>query len=245
MKIKHKDALINFEIDGGPDSPAVLLWNGARCSLRMWDFVVEKIKDRYRLIRFDVRGTGHSEYESDENSNFSLEQYAEDANEILDYLQIDQVLVWSMAWGSRAAIAYCALHPERVVNATFNDASVVAPDVVAQMEGAKQSIEKQVAEGIDKFKKPEGYNTNVSLNSVTQALAAASRFDLQTQVNLLRMPILLVAGDHDPNLESSKKISDKLQNASLKILKNVGHGSVLQRPDLCINAFLEFQNDQK
>jgi len=59
------------------------------------------------------------------------------------------------------------------------------------------------------------------------------------------MPLMLVTGDHDPNLISSREIDAKLTNASLTILKNVGHGSILQRPDLCVNEFQIFQNEQK
>ena len=45
-------------------------------------------------------------------------------------------------------------------------------------------------------------------------------------------PVLLATGDHDPNLNSTKKISERISDARLEILANVGHGSVLQRPDL-------------
>ena len=49
-----------------------------------------------------------------------------------------------------------------------------------------------------------------------------------------------MTGEYDPNLESSKEISKRLPSANLKVLKNVGHGSVLQRPDLTVDNFLEF-----
>ena len=62
----------------------------------MWDFVVKELKDEYRFIRFDVRGTGSSIYQDPDSNLFSLDQYNEDANRILEQLQIDKVIVWSM-----------------------------------------------------------------------------------------------------------------------------------------------------
>ena len=58
----------------------------------------------------------------------------------------------------------------------------------------------------------------------------------------LTMPIRIMTGDYDPNLHSSKKILQRLPSAELKILEGVGHGSILQRPDLTVENFIEFHN---
>ena len=245
MEIEVSGALIHYEEDGSKESPAVLLWNGASCTLRMWDFVVKELKDEYRFIRFDVRGTGSSIYQDPDSNLFSLDQYNEDANRILEQLQIDKVIVWSMAWGSRAAIAYCSKNVGRVNNAVLHDASIAKADPTAQKEGAKVAVEKQISQGIKKFEKPANYNLNHQPELVPNALAAAANFDLSSAINQLSMPVLLVTGDHDPNLVSSREINKTLVNSSLQVLENVGHGSVLQRPDLSINSFRQFQLDQK
>ena len=53
---------------------------------------------------------------------------------------------------------------------------------------------------------------------------------------------MVMTGDHDPNLDSSKEIVKQLTNAELVILEEVGHGSVLQRPDLTSKNFINFHN---
>ena len=50
MEIEVSGALIHYEEDGSKESPAVLLWNGASCTLRMWDFVVKELKDDIGLF---------------------------------------------------------------------------------------------------------------------------------------------------------------------------------------------------
>ena len=68
-----------------------------------------RVSDDFRLIRFDIRGTGKSHAYVGEALEFSLEKYAEDAVLILDTLGVEKC-IWSMAWGSRAAIAFCSIH---------------------------------------------------------------------------------------------------------------------------------------
>ena len=69
MQLDVGDCQLHVEIDGPDDAPAVLLRNGARCTLRQWDLVVPRLMDRYRLLRFDVRGIG----DHDPNLEYSRE----------------------------------------------------------------------------------------------------------------------------------------------------------------------------
>jgi pimeloyl-ACP methyl ester carboxylesterase len=60
IKVEVDGATLNVEVDGPDHGPNVLLWHGAGCTLRMWDFAVERLIDKFRFIRFDVRGIGLS-----------------------------------------------------------------------------------------------------------------------------------------------------------------------------------------
>lgn len=240
MQCAVKGAIINYEVEGDSENPTVLLWHGAHCTLRMWDLVVPLIVNQFQVIRFDVRGAGLSTETENPDSEYCFEQYARDANSILAQCGVDQCHVWSMAWGSRAAIAYCSLFPERVISAAFNDGSIGPANVAAQKEGSKKALLLQQQQGIDSFPRPEGWNGHQHPESVIKSLAAAAKFDLTAAVNKLIMPVLVATGDHDPNLESSRNLVSLAPNAQLVVLENVGHGSVLQRPDMTANTFLEF-----
>ena len=90
-------------------------------------------------------------------------------------------------------------------------------------------------------RRAEGWNVHNTPDEVPAALAAARKFDLPGVVPMLTMPVLVATGDHDPNLASSKDLVKRAPDAGLVILENVGHGSVMQRPDLAADVFLEFQ----
>jgi pimeloyl-ACP methyl ester carboxylesterase len=240
MKFPVSGATLNVEIDGPEIAPALLLWHGAGCTLRMWDQVVPQLAERFRCVRFDARGAGRSSETEDPDSQYTFEQYALDANALLDSIGAEQCHVWSMAWGSRAALAYCSLYPQRVLSAAFFDASIGQADVAAQKEGGRAAMQKQDAAGIKRFARPDGWNTHDHPDAVAQSLAAAGKFDLPAAVGRLTMPVLVATGDHDPNLESSRTLVDLAPDARLVVMENVGHGSVLQRPDLTTEVFLDF-----
>ncbi len=241
MRIEVDGAMLNVAVDGAEDAPVVLTWNGAMCTLRMWDAVVPKLNDQFRMIRIDTRGVGQSTVTTDAESQYTFEQYAEDANRVLDQFGVERCHIWSMAWGSRAALAYCSLYPQRVISAALFDANTGPADVAAQREGGKKAMELQLAAGIERFPRPDGWNTHDNPQAAQRAMRAAGRIDLPGAVPRLTMPVLVATGDHDPNLPPSRELVAKAPNASLVVMENVGHGSVLQRPDLTTEIFLEFQ----
>ncbi len=68
----------------------------------------------------------------------------------------------------------------------------------------------------------------------------AAKFDLHEAFNQIDFPFMIMTGDHDPNLSSSKDMVSGSNTGELKVLENVGHGSVLQRPDLTLEYFLDW-----
>lgn len=242
MQIEAEGAYLNYEINGESSSPALVLWHGAGCTLRMWDRALSSLEDKFFCIAFDIRGAGQSAAASEPLNQFTFEQYSKDINLILTELNIERAHLWSMAWGTRAAIAYSSINPEKVISATFSDASIGVADVLAQKEGTKKALTIQDKAGIARFGLPRGWNEHINMETAQLSLSAAGKFNLEDVIDDLKMPILIMTGDLDPNLKSSKDISQRLPSAKLKILEGVGHGSVLQRPDLTVDNFIEFHS---
>ena len=66
-----------------------------------------------------------------------------------------------MAWGTRAAIAYSYLNPEKVISAVFSDASIGLADIAAQKEGVQKALAIQDATGMPRFNLPLGWNEHI------------------------------------------------------------------------------------
>ena len=88
-------------------------------------------------------------------------------------------------------------------------------------------------------------NVHLNKESAASSLGAAAKFDLSSVLDGICFPFLVMTGDHDPNLSSSRDIADSSPVGELRILKNVGHGSILQRPDLTLNNFLDWHTQNK
>ncbi len=86
---------LHIEIEGA-DPPLVLV-NGATCTVRQWDRVVEALAAGWTVIRHDVRGIGRSAPGPAEEYRF--EQYADDIIQICAEAGFDRFDLWGMAWG--------------------------------------------------------------------------------------------------------------------------------------------------
>lgn len=241
IRLPVSESTLHVEIDGADEAPALLLWNGAYCTTRMWDAVIPRLGDRFRVIRFDVRGTGQSDPGPAES--YTFEQYGRDVLVLLDHLEIERADLWAMAWGSRAALAFAALHPARVKKVALFDASIGAADTEAQRRGREEALQLQKAQGIALFERPLGWDEHRDRNEAQKAIGAARKIRLPDLVPRLEMPLLVATGDHDPNLASSREIVSGAPQAKLVVLEAVGHGSVLQRPDLTTEVFLDFVSE--
>lgn len=240
MHLEVPGCSVYYEVTGDSGLPVVMLWNGAWCSLRMWDPVLEQLSDQFRFVTMDTRGVGQSDATEVPELEYTLDTYSNDAVQLLDELGIEQCHVCGQAWGARAAMAFAGLNTSRVQSLLLFDASIDKADVEAQKAGHEIAMERQRATGMVDFPLPKGWNVHKHPAEVPLALAAIRAFDLAENLQQLTMPVLIATGDCDPNLASSRKIADQLSHAELKVLQNVGHGSVRQRPDLAIGLMSSF-----
>jgi pimeloyl-ACP methyl ester carboxylesterase/DNA-binding CsgD family transcriptional regulator len=77
-------------------------------AIRPW---VEDLSKRYRLLRFDQRGTGMSDREVPE---ISPEAHARDLEAVVDAAGFERFALIGLSQGAAYGIAYTARHPERV-----------------------------------------------------------------------------------------------------------------------------------
>ena len=78
------------------------------CTVRVWDHYIPVLSERFQVVRIDIRGWGESSPAADP-AQYTLEQYAQDACDVLDHLGIERCHVWSQSWGTRPNIVFCAV----------------------------------------------------------------------------------------------------------------------------------------
>jgi pimeloyl-ACP methyl ester carboxylesterase len=100
----------------GRGPPVLFLAGGPWNHVELWDVPAcrrwfERLAQRWRLARFDVRGTGLSQREV---ADYSLEARVGDVEAVVDRLGPARFALLGAADAGPVAVAYAARHPERV-----------------------------------------------------------------------------------------------------------------------------------
>jgi pimeloyl-ACP methyl ester carboxylesterase len=123
---------IAFETFGSPDDPAVLLIMGLGAHLIHWEpeFCTMLADRGYHVIRFDNRDVGHSTKMEDApvpnigallsgdvtSASYTLDDMANDAIGLLDYLEIDRAHLVGASMGGMIAQTIAVRHAARVLS---------------------------------------------------------------------------------------------------------------------------------
>lgn len=77
----------------------------------VWSPVINTLSDRYRLVRYDERGNGLSDWKVDD---VSFEAFVHDLETVVDSLHLERFSLLGISQGAAVAIAYATRHPERI-----------------------------------------------------------------------------------------------------------------------------------
>lgn len=95
----------------GVGEKILLLIHGNMSSSKHWDILVEKLKDKFKLIAVDMRGFGGSSYNNPINS---LNDFAKDIEEVLSILNINKCSVIGWSTGGGVALELTANIKEKI-----------------------------------------------------------------------------------------------------------------------------------
>lgn len=233
-RLNHR---LHVEVSGS--GPALVLVNGAGCTVRQWDAIVDKLNGRHTVIRHDVRGTGRSAPAP--HSSYRFETFAEDIIAFTADLGFEQFDLWGMAWGARVALVTAALHPGTINRLMLSDLGIDPADPAAQKAGALAARQARDTAGVPHAPKPEGAFDHDHPDELPLALAATKRHpDLMPFIRDVQCSTLIATGEFDPNLASSRRALAGLADGKLELLPLTAHGSVLQRPALVLSVAADF-----
>ncbi len=79
----------------------------------VWSHWLTDLSESYRLIRYDERGCGLSDWDVDE---FSMDAWVQDLSTVVDGLGLDRFALLGISQGGAVAARYAAIHPDRVTH---------------------------------------------------------------------------------------------------------------------------------
>jgi pimeloyl-ACP methyl ester carboxylesterase len=226
--------------------PAVVLLHGLTGSLDHWINVgyYDGPFDGYRLVAMDCRGHGQSGKPHDPAA-YGLEM-VNDIVRLLDHLEIEKAHLVGHSMGAEIALKAAARHPTRVRSVVLAGSGWSDDSVYELMRMLAESFERgeglrayfewatppgqtRTAEEIEGF---EQWNQAMLARNDAQALAAVCRnySELEelrvteAEVRALQVPMLGVAGEHDPERPMLERMQGVAPDFTLVVLEGLGHG---------------------
>src|SRR4051795_9000959 len=102
-------ARLAYDVHGREGGSAVLLIHAGVNDRRSWHAVVERLAPRHRVVAYDMRGYGETEYEREDGWS-----PVADARAVLDAAGLERPVVVACSMGGRTAIDLALAHPDRV-----------------------------------------------------------------------------------------------------------------------------------
>jgi 3-oxoadipate enol-lactonase len=256
--VKANGVEIAYRFDGPAAGRVVLLSNSLMSSFEMWDWTLPALADRYRVLRYDMRGHGRS---ATTPGPYSIAMLADDAAALLDALGIGAAHIVGLSMGGMIGQQLGARYPDKVLSLALCDTASEMPPrslweerlAIARSQGiaglADGTIRRwftapfiERAPGdIDKVRRMilatgvEGYI----------ACASAVRDMAQTTMLLkIRKPTLVMTGRQDPacTVDQSTVLNRMIDGSQLVILEDAAHLSNIEQPaafNLALRSFID------
>jgi 3-oxoadipate enol-lactonase len=249
---------IHFRLDGPPGFPVVMLSNSLGTNLSMWEPQVEALCAHYRILRYDTRGHGQTDTPP---GPYTIEQLAEDAVALLDYLEIENVTFCGLSMGGMIAMLLGRTSPGRLDGLVLanTSAKIGSPEswdarIALVNENGMEAITSQVIERwfTPDFRLASPDTVNRSERMLRQnnplgyvACCAAIRdTDQRKGLEEIKVPTLVISGARDavtPPLEG-ETLASRIPGATHVVL-DAAHLSNLEQSQHFNEAALSFLKD--
>ena len=243
------------------DGPPLVLIHGVGGALDSWDFVVERLRTRYRLIRYDLRGHGAS---AKLPGPYTLQDFVHDHLALLDHLDLATTDVAGFSLGGLIAQALALAQPARVGRlALISAIGARKPEESAKARGRADALAAQGAAGhldaaVDRWftaafqaEHPEivEQRKHASLRNDPHCYAAAYRVLADSDLidDLQRIPhrTLVMTGELDTGStpRMSAAMAERMPRARLIVLPGLKHSVLLEAPAVVAGHLHEFLKD--
>jgi pimeloyl-ACP methyl ester carboxylesterase len=248
MPMLDRDGVkIHYEVHGS--GPTLLLTHGYSSTSTMWNGQIDALSKHHKLVLWDMRGHGQSDYPEDPAA-YSEALTISDMAALLDEVGATSAIVGGLSLGGYMSLAFYRSHPERVRALLIID---TGPGF--KNEDARDAWNKRAHDTGDRFER-EGLAVLQSLSrersSVSHrdasGLARAARgmltqrdASVMESLPAIKVPALVIVGaDDTPFLAASDYMAAKIPGAKKMIIPAAGHAVNIDQPQAFVEAVLPF-----
>ena len=254
MRAKSNGIELEYDDFGDAEAPAMLLISGLGSQMITWreEFCEQLASRGFHVIRFDNRDVGLST-KIDEAVKYALEDMADDAVGILDFLEIDRAHIVGVSMGGMIAQTVAIRHPSRVLSLTSlmsttgeTGVSPASPEAARMLVGTPANTREERIDAAMRSSRvvwgdtPEfpfdeesaRWRAEATVDRAYTPLASARHLqaiqasgDRTPELRKLRVPTVVIHGDADPlvGVGGGHATAAAIPGAELVLIKGMGH----------------------
>ena len=246
-KINRDGVRIYYEVHGS--GPPLLLTHGYSSTSQMWEGQIEPLSKRHKLVLWDMRGHGRSDYPSDPAA-YSEALTIADMAALLDEVGATRAVIGGLSLGGYMSLAFYRAHPERVSALLIID---TGPGF--KKDDARETWNKRAHDTGDRFER-EGLavlksasleRSTVSHRDASGLARAAHGMLTQRDARVIELlphikvpSLVVVSADDAPFLAASDYMATKIPGAKKVVIPAAGHAVNIDQPQAFIEAVLPF-----
>jgi pimeloyl-ACP methyl ester carboxylesterase len=246
-KLNRDGVEIYYEVHG--QGPALFLTHGFSSTSQMWAGQVAAFSKAFKLITWDMRGHGESDYPTDPGA-YSEEASVADMAALLDVVGAKTAIIGGLSLGGYMSLAFHRAHPERTRALLIIDTGPGYKSDEAR-EGwnanARKTGDRFDARGLGDLSGASAERRLVRHRDATGLAHAARGMLAQRDSRVIEslpgiaVPSLVVVGADDaPFLNASAYMAAKIPGAKLVTLPAAGHAANIDQPEAFNAAVLGF-----
>lgn len=252
---------INLSYDDiGEGGVPIIFIHGFPFDRTMWQPQMDFLKSSNRVIALDLRGFGESK---DEDTELSIELFADDLISFMDTLRIDKAIVCGLSMGGYVALNAVKRFPDRFKGLVLADTQCTA-DTEEAKEKRYNSIDQIMLHGPEAFNekfiksvfhKNSLVNKKAIVDKVRSVVysnsehilsmgltALAERSETCSTLSQINIPTLIICGKEDTltPVAQSESMKASIYGSALRVIENAGHVSNLEQPHVFNKHLLYF-----
>jgi pimeloyl-ACP methyl ester carboxylesterase len=238
-----------FHYRASGTGPLALLLHGFGMDSRMWEPVVARLGARRRCVAVDLRGAGRTA--PGPEASVPLERHADDVAALIAAFGAEAADVVGFSMGGFVLLAALERHPAVVRTAAFvgtranaDDAATMAARAALVRTLLERGRAAAYLELLPKLVVADAADHVLARlrtmleeqpyeGLIAAQRAMADRPDRMDVLRTTRLPVLVVAGEHDAfaPLPLPTAMADAAFDAQLEVIAGVGHTTPLESPD--------------
>jgi len=247
-KIDRDGVSIHYEVHG-QQGPVLLLTHGYSATSEMWKGQIDAFSKNHRLVLWDMRGHGQSDY-PENPSAYSEAHTVADIAALLDAVGAKRGIIGGLSLGGYMSLAFYRAHPERASALLIIDTGLGFKKDDAREAWNKRALDTAARldrEGLAMLKAASRERADASHRDATGLARAARGMLTQRDARVIevlpeiKVPSLVVVGADDaPFLAASDYMAAKIPGAKKVVIPAAGHAVNIDQPQAFVDAVLPF-----